>query len=490
MRCCSPTEGADRIPPRRAPLGAGTVTKGGKHTETWARSLENTPRASDQKERGSNVRDIVAATPKGQATDQTRVDLVCINNTAHPLRVFEDARREIAGAETAEQVKRIVAMATGLAAAARKATDRDLEAEAQVLKMEAERKLGQLMAAQKTTIGVNKGGRPKTGFCENPVSEKPATLTEAGIDKNLAHRARKAAAMTSREFEAAKEAKRETVRTRTNTRKTSAAPESKSRITHINILAVWNEAPPEERTKAVDAIGLDGWSAPIPDDWWPLLEKRVAERRRPPAPAEKVLVGLIPDDLSIPQSLRPEPPASADNTSEAPNTDSETAPEADEFDEDQESEPDEFEEWLQKRRNIKLIEHTTKIADAVSEAFSDLEELAGECREIVDNASEGLQATQRIQTLEASADELENLEPPEVPAALGELRVTYSLPKRRYTSRMARASNATTKLEACAAALQTIRGGDEHHAEAQALMDDLRSAIDPIECCEFPGMYG
>ena len=47
------------------------------------------------------------------------------------LQIFEDARREIADAKTVEQVNRIVALATGLAAAARKATDREMEAEAE-----------------------------------------------------------------------------------------------------------------------------------------------------------------------------------------------------------------------------------------------------------------------------------------------------------------------------------------------------------------------
>jgi hypothetical protein len=45
------------------------------------------------------------------------------DDAAHPLKVFEEARREIANANTVEQVNRIVALATGLAAAARKATD-------------------------------------------------------------------------------------------------------------------------------------------------------------------------------------------------------------------------------------------------------------------------------------------------------------------------------------------------------------------------------
>jgi hypothetical protein len=43
--------------------------------------------------------------------------VVGVNNIAHPLSIFEDARREIADATTVEQVNRILALATGLAAA-------------------------------------------------------------------------------------------------------------------------------------------------------------------------------------------------------------------------------------------------------------------------------------------------------------------------------------------------------------------------------------
>jgi hypothetical protein len=131
------------------------------------------------------------------------------NDIAHPLKIFEDVRREITDAKTAEQVNRIVTFATGLAAAARKATDREMEAEAEVLKFEAERRLGQLMQAQRETVGFNVGTRGSRTRGAR-VSEKP-TLAEAGIDKNLAHKARSAAAMTAPEFEAAKKTKRNSI---------------------------------------------------------------------------------------------------------------------------------------------------------------------------------------------------------------------------------------------------------------------------------------
>jgi hypothetical protein len=82
-----------------------------------------------------------------------------IQSSDAPLVIFEAARRQIAEAATVDQVNKVLALATGLAAAARKATDKELEAEAVVLKFEAERKLGQLMEQQKEVVGFNVGAR-------------------------------------------------------------------------------------------------------------------------------------------------------------------------------------------------------------------------------------------------------------------------------------------------------------------------------------------
>jgi hypothetical protein len=49
------------------------------------------------------------------------------------------------------------------------------------------------------------------------------------------------------------------------------------------------------------------------------------------------------------------------------------------------------------------------LSAAVADAFNELEELACECREVVDNAPEGLSATQRIETLNETAEVLEGL---------------------------------------------------------------------------------
>jgi hypothetical protein len=116
--------------------------------------------------------------------------------------------------------------------------------------------------------------------------------------------------------------------------------------------------------------------------------------------------------------------------------------------------------------------------------------LASECRGIVESAPDNLQQSARVQALENSADELESVEAPEVPAVLAQMRVKYSLPKRRYRSREARASDVATMLEACASTLEGVPEGDDRHPQAQAVIGDLRSAIDTIEVCEFPGMCG
>jgi hypothetical protein len=255
--------------------------------------------------------------------DQAGVELFRPNDAARPLRIFEDARREIAEAETADRVKSILALATGLAAAARKATDREMEAEAEVLKLEAERKLGQLMKAQRETIGLNQGGRPKTGVLVTPVSEKPS-LTEAGIDKNLAKKARTAAAMSEKEFKEAISAKRALVRAAKSPTKAAIArntkagfAQSKSLIKHVDIIAAWDKASLEERTKAIDGIGLRPLLAALPRDWIPELAKWLANCRQPSAPV-MAAAPTVPNDLSIPNSLRRELPHRAAQLMEDP----------------------------------------------------------------------------------------------------------------------------------------------------------------------------
>jgi hypothetical protein len=140
--------------------------------------------------------------------------------------IFENARREIAEAKTVDQVKHILSIATGIAAAARAATDHELEAEAGVLKLEAERKLGQLMKAQAETVGLATGGDATRVARGKQSPEQKPTLAQAGVDKNLAKKARAAASMSDAEFETAKESKRTAVLTRAQAEPEQAAEPS------------------------------------------------------------------------------------------------------------------------------------------------------------------------------------------------------------------------------------------------------------------------
>jgi hypothetical protein len=64
----------------------------------------------------------------------------------------------------------------------------------------------------------------------------------------------------------------------------NSAEADRRRPPHLNILAVWDSASCEERTRAVNSIGLKPLLEAIPDDWWPLLAKHVAKRQRASAP--------------------------------------------------------------------------------------------------------------------------------------------------------------------------------------------------------------
>ena len=128
--------------------------------------------------------------------------------------------------------------------------------------MRAERRLGELMDQQKKTVGTNKGGRPskKTAILENAVS-KPATLAEAGIGTNLAHRARTAAKPSDQEFEmniaAAKEQIVELNIVHEVRRKPKQVPLSdptvqcvtKVRIVIENTLALWRHSDSEQKIR-------------------------------------------------------------------------------------------------------------------------------------------------------------------------------------------------------------------------------------------------
>lgn len=114
---------------------------------------------------------------------------------------YEAACRAVAEAKTVDEVKDIRDRSIALAAYARQAKNRELEADAVEIRMRATRRVDELRIVQKETVGLAPAGRPKIGLPDNPISLP--TLASQGIDKNLAHQARTLGALSEGQFEAA-----------------------------------------------------------------------------------------------------------------------------------------------------------------------------------------------------------------------------------------------------------------------------------------------
>lgn len=120
---------------------------------------------------------------------------------APTLARYDAACRAVAEATTVDEVREITAQAEAVRAYAKQAKNREMEVQAAEIRIRAERRLGELMNAQGETVG-KAAGQLRRGLKSNPRGESdPPTLAEAGIDKNLAHRARTLAAVPEKKFE-------------------------------------------------------------------------------------------------------------------------------------------------------------------------------------------------------------------------------------------------------------------------------------------------
>lgn len=150
---------------------------------------------------------------------------------------------------------------------------------------------------------------------------------------------------------------------------------------------------------------------------------------------------------------------------------------------------------LRNKINLRAIPTTGSVLGLIEGAYSELEALQQECQEIVDNASEGLSQSQRIQTLEETASALDfayNI--PEVPEAVQDLVVNYTEDRRKSksTSRATRCAEAVSLLQTVTELLNEFANSDQRQElieEVEQLISELDEAIGYAEGCEFPGMY-
>lgn len=115
------------------------------------------------------------------------------------LTNYNAARQALAAAHQIDEVKDWHDKAKAMEAYARQIKDTELSRWVTEIRLRAERRLGELMAEQPKAQGAREAGTNRGTTRDR---SKPASLAEQGIDKNLANRARKAAAMPADKYEA------------------------------------------------------------------------------------------------------------------------------------------------------------------------------------------------------------------------------------------------------------------------------------------------
>jgi hypothetical protein len=88
--------------------------------------------------------------------------------------------------------------------------------------------------------------------------------------------------------------------------------------THLELIAGWNAASPADRTKAIDAIGLEALLDAIPPTWLPLLAARLATPSQQAVTPEVMDSALVSADGGIPLFLDRRVPASPVAVEEKP----------------------------------------------------------------------------------------------------------------------------------------------------------------------------
>lgn len=154
---------------------------------------------------------------------------------------------------------------------------------------------------------------------------------------------------------------------------------------------------------------------------------------------------------------------------------------------------------------------------AIEGAIDTLTGLRDEFQEIVDNASEGLQQTERHQTREATVDALSFVDDglPDIPEAAGEVSCSWVENQHPKASRAARCANAVSALESARDAIQnwiddTTERADkladkdavvaddaadedelrDQITEAEEAVNTLEEWIGSAQDTEWPGMFG
>ena len=180
---------------------------------------------------------------------------------------YDAACRALAEAKAVDEVKDLRDKAEALRAYARQARNKALEIDAAEIRIRAERRMGTMLAEQKHNGQMHRGGRPrKTGSKSDPVSERPPTLEDIGVDKHLADRARKLAAVPEAQFESVMAEHREQQAAVTNSAVLKLA---QPHVTHNSGSDAWYTPPRyiESARAVMGSIDTDPASSKVPQKW-------------------------------------------------------------------------------------------------------------------------------------------------------------------------------------------------------------------------------
>jgi len=118
---------------------------------------------------------------------------------------YEAARQALAAAFAVDEVLEIRDHAEAMRHAARIAKDRDLEIKAAQIRFRADRRLGELIKAQKETVGLATGAAgigKSASAVPSEYSTQPPKLSDVGIDRKMSSHAQRVAALPAEKFEA------------------------------------------------------------------------------------------------------------------------------------------------------------------------------------------------------------------------------------------------------------------------------------------------
>lgn len=124
---------------------------------------------------------------------------------------YEAACLALAECKSVDEAKSWTDKAAAMQAYGRMAKDRTLEVDAAEIRIRAERRLGEMLAATKAQGGLNQAATLKRGpvVVSDDHGKSSPKLADSGISKDLSSRAQKLAAVPAAEFEAELSAKRE-----------------------------------------------------------------------------------------------------------------------------------------------------------------------------------------------------------------------------------------------------------------------------------------